>query len=211
MKRVAGVAAALGVQPATSSAHAFRTGTDAYEQFVEGAYVALSAPTIILPLVALGALVGLWRPDDGMPRIWPAFLAAQAVGLFSAPALPPGVAVAALAAGASAGAFGALLAHPPRALVLTLAALIGALTTAVGFQGHGLLELTIPIQLGLLSGANLGVSFTAGIAAFTLSRIDKYWLGIGWRVFASWTAAIMAIVLAFELRNLFAFAGSHSP
>ena len=211
MKRVAGVAAALGVQPATSSAHAFRTGTDAYEQFVEGAYVALSAPTIILPLVALGALVGLWRPADGMPRVWPVFLAAQAVGLFSAPSLPPGVAVAALAAGASAGAFGALLAHPPRALVLTLAVLIGALTTAVGFQGHGLLELAIPVQLGLLSGANLGVSFTAGIAAFTLSRADKYWLGIGWRVFASWIAAIMAIVLAFELRNLFAFAGSYSP
>ena len=211
MKRVACVAAALGVQPATACAHAFRTGTDAYEQFVEGAYVALFAPPIILPLVALGVLVGLWRPSDGMPRVWPTFLAAQAIGLFAAPALPPGIAVAALAVGASVGAVAALLSHPPHALVLSLAALVGALTSGVGFQGHALLELAIPVQLGLLSGANLGVSFPAGVAAFSLSRIDKPWLGIGWRILASWTAAIMSITLAFELRNLFAFGSSYSP
>jgi hypothetical protein len=54
-------------------------GADAYGQFVEGASVMLTFPGIVLPILALGLLLSLWR-EDGLPKAWPVFLGGAGAG-----------------------------------------------------------------------------------------------------------------------------------
>jgi hypothetical protein len=82
----------LGVCAGPVHAHAFDAGADAYGQFVEGAAVMLIYPGILLPLLALGLLLSLWR-EDGLPTVWPVFLAAQVAGVFAAALAGPVVAL----------------------------------------------------------------------------------------------------------------------
>lgn len=203
MRRPAALSICLiaALRPDRGAAHAFQSGAGVYDQFVEGVGVALSAPAVILCLLPLGLLAGLWR-RDGMPVIWPWFLAGQAVGLFAAAVVPPSIAAAALGVGVATAVLAALRPDPPAPAPQVLAAITGLLATAVSFEGHGLFELPLGIHAGLLLGANLAVAAAAGLAAATLDRWPRHWLRIGWRVAASWLAAIALMVLAFELRPL---------
>ncbi|MDF0602968.1 hypothetical protein P1J78_19670 [Psychromarinibacter sp. C21-152] len=195
----AGVLLTLALRPDPGAAHAFQEGGGVYDRFVEGVSVALSAPSVILCLLPMGVLIGLWR-RDGLPAVWPWFLGGQAAGLFAAAAVPPTVALASLGAGAVTGALAALRPDPPAPAPHVLAALTGLLSAAASFQGHGLFALSPGIHAGLLLGANLALAAAAGLAAATLQRWPRPWLTIGWRIAASWLAAVALLVLAFELR-----------
>lgn len=186
--------------PSRAAAHAFQTGADAYAQFLEATGVALTAPGIILPLLALAVLTGLWKGRESLPQIWPLFFAGQAAGLLAGPWMPPAVTTLALAFAFATAALGALLPSPPRLAMLALGIGAGFLTAAVSFEGHGLFELPPAIHVGLIFGANIALATAAGLTAFTLELVDRPWASIGWRVLASWIGAVSLITVAFELR-----------
>lgn len=179
-------------------AHAFDAGADAYGQFVEGAAVMLIYPGILLPLLALGVLLSLWR-EDGLPTVWPVFLAGQVTGVFAAALAGPGVALVFMGLGIVTAALAALWPGVPTALALGLAALSGVLAMTTAFEGHGLFELPVFTHLGLLFGANLATALAAGLSTLALTRIEAGWMRIGWRVVASWIGAILMLTLAFEI------------
>ncbi len=179
-------------------AHAFDAGADAYGQFVEGAAVMLTFPGIVLPLLALGVMLSLWR-DNGLPAVWPAFLVAQVAGVFLAASVGPVVALIFMGLGILIAAVAALAPSVPNALALGLATLAGLLAMLTAFEGHGLFELPVFTHLGLLFGANLATALAAGIANLALTRVEAAWMRIGWRVAASWIGAILMLTLAFEV------------
>lgn len=189
---------ALGPQGAL--AHAFSSGRDGYEQFIEGASVTLAAPALILPLAALGIFVGLWRAD-GMVRVWPLFLAAQVVGVGLAVLVGPWIATAGLAFGIATAVIAALRGAAARPVVFAMVALGGVIALAGSLEGHGFAELPVMIHLGILAGANVAVSAVAGLVVATTRRWRASWIAIGWRIAASWLAAIMVLFLAFMLRS----------
>jgi hypothetical protein len=179
-------------------AHAFDAGADAYGQFIEGAAVMLTFPGIVLPLLALGVLLSLWR-DNGLPAVWPAFLMAQVVGVFLAAPVGPSVALIFMGLGIVVAAAAALLPSVPNAAALGLAALTGLFATLTAFEGHGLFELPVFTHLGIVFGANLATALAAGLSTLALTRVSAGWVRIGCRVAASWIGAILMLVLAFEM------------
>lgn len=188
----------LGVCAGPVHAHAFDAGADAYGQFVEGAAVILIYPGILLPLLALGLLLSLWR-EDGLPTVWPVFLAAQVAGVFAASLAGPVVALVFMGLGIVTAALAALWPAVPKALALGLAALAGVFAMMTAFEGHGLFELPVFTHLGLFFGANLATALAAGVSNLALVRIEAGWMRIGWRVVASWIGAILMLTLAFEV------------
>jgi len=181
-----------------AQAHAFDAGADAYGQFVEGAAVMLTFPGIVLPLLALGLLLSLWR-EDGLPKVWPVFLAAQVAGIFGAALVGAVVALIFMGLGIVIAAVAALAPSVPKAAAYAFAGLAGVFAMLTAFEGHGLFELPVFTHLGLLFGANLATALAAGIANLALTRVEAGWMRIGWRVAASWIGAILMLTLAFEV------------
>lgn len=191
-------ALALPCLAVEASAHAFQDGVVFYDQFLEGAGVVIGYPGILLPLLSLGLLVSLWDPD-GMLRVWPVFAAGQIAGIPAAALAGPGVADLCLALGILTAGLAARLGRHGRAEVMGLAALSGALALAVSLEGHGLFELSVFIHLGLLLGVNLVVAVSAGLTRTVLDLVERPWMRIGWRVAASWLAAVQILLLAFAV------------
>jgi hypothetical protein len=189
---------ALGVSAGPVHAHAFDAGADAYGQFVEGAAVMLTFPGIVLPLLALGLLLSLWR-EDGLPTVWPVFLAAQVVGIAAASVVGAVVALILMGLGILVAAMAALLPAVRPPLAYGAAGLIGIFAMMTAFEGHGLFELPVFTHLGILFGANLATALAAGVSNLAMTRVAAGWMRIGWRVAASWIGAILMLVLAFEL------------
>lgn len=196
--RLNALSVALAVLAGPAHAHAFDAGADAYGQFVEGAAVMLTFPGIVLPLLALGVLLSLWR-EDGLPKVWPLFLAAQVAGVFGAALVGPVVALIFMGLGIVIAAMAALAPSVPQPLAYAFAGLAGGLAMLTAFEGHGLFELPVFTHLGLLFGANLATALAAGIAKLALTRVEAGWMRIGWRVAASWIGAILMLTLAFEV------------
>ncbi len=201
MRRIAPLLILFALRPDPGAAHAFEGGSGIYDQFTQGVGVALTAPSIVLCLLPLGILVGGWR-SDGMLAVWPWLLAGQAAGLFLAPLMPPETTAAALALGLVTGALAALKPDPPSPVPQGFAALTGLLATMSSFEGHALFELPLGVHAGLIFGANVAVAAPAALVASTLERWPRDWLSIGWRVAASWLAAICALVLAFAVKTM---------
>jgi hypothetical protein len=189
---------ALAVIAGPVHGHAFDAGADAYGQFVEGAAVMLTFPGIVLPLLALGVLLSLWR-EDGLPNVWPVFLVAQLAGVFGAALIGPVVALIFMALGIVIAAMAALAPSVPKMAAYGFAGLAGVCAMLTAFEGHGLFELPVFTHLGLLFGANLATALAAGIARLALTRVEAGWMRIAWRVAASWIGAILMLTLAFEV------------
>jgi hypothetical protein len=188
----------LAVLAGPVHAHALDAGADAYGQFVQGAAVMLTFPGIVLPLLALGVMLSLWR-ENGLPAVWPAFLVAQVAGVFAAASVGPVVSLVFMGLGIVIAATAALAPSVPNAVALVAAALAGFLAMLTAFEGHGLFELPVFTHLGLLFGANLATALAAGLSSLGLTRVRAGWMRIGWRVVASWIGAMLVLMLAFEL------------
>lgn len=186
--------------PRSAAAHAFSTDSEGYGLFLEGLAVPFVLPAILLPLLALGLLIGVWR-KGGMVAAWPFFLTGQVAGIGLAPWAGTGAAIAMLVAGVAAAVVAALVRPVPERLVPPLAAIMGALATMTGLEGHGFLELSVFIHLGILAGVILIVVDTAALTAGTLNIWPHGWIRIGWRIAGSWLAAITTLFLAFSLRG----------
>jgi len=179
-----------------AKAHAFDVGADGYAQFVEGAAVALEDPAVLTACLAVGLAAGVWRAD-GWPKAWPFFAAGLVGGALVAPVAP--VWTVALCTGFAAllGALTALLAQRSGTFVPPAATVGGALAMAVSLEGHASGTLGWPILAGVLLTPNLIAAATAGLAMVSLRRWPRPWMVIGWRIAASWLAAIAAMYLAF--------------
>ncbi|MBV7379569.1 hypothetical protein [Maritimibacter dapengensis] len=198
MRRLA-LAALPALLAGRAHAHSFTAGADAYGAFLEGAGVIFGTPGLMLPLVALGLLVALWQ-IEGLLTAWPIFLGGQVAGMIAAPLVGPSAALLPISFGLVLGALAALV--PLNRLgraVPVLAGLMGLVVMLAGLEGHAWGELTIPIYLGLLFGANVAVSATAGIVRVCRETWPGEATRIGARIIASWVAAILVLYLAFAL------------
>jgi len=187
------------VVPGAARAHAFATGRDAYGNFLEGAGVALGSPGLLLPVLALAVMLGLWR-REGLLKAWPHALAGSLIGLALAPLAGPWVATALLGIGLVLAALAALV--PPGRIAPALpwlAALTAAIVLAAALEGHGFAEIPNATRVGLLFGVHFALSAGAGLVRYTRDRIAHPVTDIGWRVAASWLAAILVLYLAFTV------------
>lgn len=158
----------------------------------------LTDPGLVLPLLALGVFLSLWK-RGGLLEVWPVFLSAQLVGVFAAALVGPTIGLVFMGLGIAIAALAALLPRPTGGLSLGLAALTGLTAMLVVFEGHGVFELPVFTHLGLLFGGNLATALAAGLANLGLTRVSGGLMRIGWRVAASWIGAILILTLAFEL------------
>ena len=196
-RALVGAAAACALA-APAHAHAFRTGADSYAQFLEGAGVPLGDPAILLGLLPLGVLIGLWRMD-GMPAVWPAFIAGLVAGLAAAPLLPENIALAPLVLGLFASILGAAALGYPRGPIALFAALTAAVAAGTALSGHAWAELPIAIHAGVFLGVHLGVVLAAAAVVASRQAIAGGWLVIGWRMVASWLGAIALLLTVMRL------------
>ena len=194
----AAVTAALVTSATRAGAHSFGAGTDAFEAFVEGSNAVLFSPYSLLPCLSLGVLLTLWR-SDGMVKVWPVLIASHAAGFVLAPLVGVWVIPVLVAVGAATGTLAALLPRHSRWEAVTLGALVGGLTMLASLEGHGWLELTLPIYLGIFAAASFAVAAGAGIARVAIDNVPYPWVRIAVRIAASWLAAMQVLLLAFLL------------
>lgn len=179
-------------------AHAVDAGADAFAQFAGGAAVILITPAIVLPLLALGILLSLWR-DDGLPQVWPLFLAAQVAGVLAAALAGPEVVLVLTGLGIAIAAVPALAASVRPAVAYGAAGLAGFVAMLTAFEGHGPFELPVFTHLGLLFGANLATALAAGVSRIALVQVSTGWMRIGWRVAASGIGAVLTLMLILDV------------
>ena len=194
----AAIAALLAADHA--AAHSFAAGADSYAQFVEGAGVVLSYPSLLLPPLALGVLLSLWKVD-GLPSVWPLYFAGLLAGIALGPIVGPTVSIVLMALGVLIAALAAILPRHNRVEVSVLAAITGLLLTAASLEGHSFFELGFVIPFGIVFAANLVVATSAATVRVAVEKVDRQWILIGARVLASWIGAILVLMLAFALAN----------
>jgi len=193
-------AVAAGLTATRADAHAFEAGADYYEQFVEGAGVVLTYPELLLPVLALGVLLTLWDMD-GLPKVWPVYIAGLIGGIFLGAVVGVAIATVLLTVGVVIAALAAVLQRHTQAEAFGLAGLTGLLVMAGSLEGHGLFELGLFIHLGLFFGANVALAVPAGLTRLAFMQSDAAWIRIGARVAASWIGAVLVLILAFTLRG----------
>ncbi|MEN0041205.1 MAG: hypothetical protein AAF764_07685 [Pseudomonadota bacterium] len=181
-------------------AHAFKSGSDFYEQFQEGGGVILAYPATLLPLLAAGLLVGLWD-KDGMARSFPFFAVGILLGIPLASVVGPSVALVCVVLGMIVATLAAVLNKHVAIESFAVAFATGVLTTAVALEGHGLFELPFFIHAGIVVLAIVVFVACANLVRLTMNRFENPIIAIGFRVAASWIAAALLMMLAFELRG----------
>ena len=193
------ITALAALLPGAAFAHAFDTGRDAYGLFLEGAGVILATPALILPLVAMGVALGLWR-TEGLLAAWPGFLLGTLAGFALAPVVPPAILLVPLAFGLVIGVLAALLPLERIAAALPiLAGLMGLAIVTAALEGHSFTEIGVLIRAGIFFAANLTLAIAAGVIRWVTERWPGEVTRIGGRVAASWLAAILVLYLAFSL------------
>ena len=190
----------LSAATARTEAHAFRSGADFYEQFLEGASVILAYPGTLLPVMAIGILAGLWD-RNGMVRAWPAFAAGLVLGMPLSALIGPAIAIWLIALGVLTASLAALLSQHNAIQCLILSFLTGLLAMMVSLEGHGLFELAGFIYVGIFVAANIVFVATANVTRMTIEQFRTAVTSIAFRVFASWIAAMLLLFLAFEWRG----------
>ncbi|MEO0990951.1 MAG: hypothetical protein AAFX00_08390 [Pseudomonadota bacterium] len=192
--------ACAGACAGRANAHAFKSGADQYQQFLEGVSVILTYPGLLLPISALGILLGLWK-QDGLPHVWAIYIAGLVAGVFLSPFVGPPIAIALMGLGLITAACAALLPRHVYPEAAVLAGLAGLLVSAASFEGHGLFELGAFIHLGIFLGANLALAAPAALIGVLFEKIDAPWTRIGVRILASWTGAILVLMIAFTVSS----------
>lgn len=201
MRRSASLALAAAVAPGVAEAHAFGSYDSAYQNFLEGAAVFLTAPRLVLPVLAVAVALALWQ-RDGLLKAWGLVLAATLLGQGLALVTGPWIAMVPLGLGLAVAALAALV--PLARLGPAVPALAGMTLLAVtlaSLEGHGWGEVALATRVGLLFATHLALAAAAGAVRVSRDRFPHRATDILWRVFASWLAAILVLYLAFALRS----------
>lgn len=193
-------AAALLFVPQAASAHSFKAGAGYYESFIEGTTVVLFWPPTLAAIISIGMLISLWR-TQGLVDVWLFLIIGHILGFFLS-ALPlEGVATFTYGIALVTAIFAASGVISNNSTIRVITALSGLVVMSAALEGHPLGSLPVAIYAGLFFAANLGVAISAGIVSITLEKFTANWMKIGWRVVASWIAAIIILQLAFEMRS----------
>jgi hypothetical protein len=184
---------------APAQAHSFLAEGGAYDMFVEGTTVILKEVRLLLPIVALGLLISLWKAD-GLISAWPANIVGNVLGVPLAVLVSDKIILVYLLIGVFVALIAALT--PKRnaieirgfALVLGIGSMLSAL------EGHEFFELPVAIYLGLIFGLNLVLAATANISGLILSTFKANWINIAIRAISSWTAAIGILIFAVNFK-----------
>ena len=187
----------MALVPGRAAAHGFKADAESYQAFLEGTGVIFEYPPAILPLAALGVTLSLWSPE-GLPRVVGFAIGGLLLGVFLAPAAGPWVVFAALAAGLAAALAGSLALGRGLLPMAVLSVAACAAVMALSFEGHGLGELPLMINLGIFLAALLALVAPAGLVRISFDQLgERAWLRIGWRIVCSWLAAILLLYAAF--------------
>jgi hypothetical protein len=187
-------AALAAVLPAPALAHGFVPGADPWSQILGGALIPLSDPALLLALLPLGLTLGLWR-RDAIARLWPAFAAGLGAGLLAAPLAGLSIAFVAVLTGLATALLGVAGLSWPNWLMTAATGATGLVAAMVAFSGHAAGSIPATGALGILGGAAVAVALPFLLVTASRDIITAPWLGIGWRIAASWLAAT-AILLA---------------
>jgi hypothetical protein len=193
VRRTAAVVLAA-VLPAPALAHGFVPGGDPWSQILGGALIPWSDPALLLALLPLGLTLGLWR-RDAVARLWPAFAAGIGAGLLSAPLAGLSISLAAVLTGLASAILGVAGLSWPNWLMTAAAAATGLVASMAAFSGHAAGSIPATGALGILGGMALAAGLPFALVSASRDLTAAPWLGIGWRIAASWLAAT-AILLA---------------
>ncbi|RLQ23071.1 hypothetical protein DWB85_03585 [Seongchinamella sediminis] len=185
----------LLLAPGTVLAHSPMPGIG---QFYGGLLHPLLVPAHLLPLVALGLLVGQ-RGLAAMRVAYSGFALALLVGLIIAglkPTAPAGAETALLLLAACCGLATALRIPLPRILL----AAVAALTALVIGADSGVADLNRQQTFFAMFGAGIGACLLLLVVAGLAELPRRHWQQILVRVLGSWCAASAVIVLALALR-----------
>lgn len=187
----------------SARAHSFGDG-GAYDQFIQGLAAPATLPANLLLLASTGAMIGLW-PGGGIGRMLPFMAFGALLGLLAGSLLPTPMnpaAVSWLLLSTSIVIAGlAIAAQPwPRPLTGAMALAATGLCAGYTFIDHASGEVPLATQAGNLAGIFLGIVLVNNVITLTCDRWRQAWVGIGFRVAASWLCAIAILLLAFTLR-----------
>ena len=194
MRRAAAAALAAAAGPSPAAAHVFDPGADLWGQILSAALVPPSDPALLLALLPLGLTLGIWR-TDGLSRVWPALAVGLAAGAAAAPLAGLSIAFTAILTGLAVALLGAAALAWPTWLMAAVSAATGLVAGMTALEGHAPGALPVTIYLGILMGALVTVAAPFLLVSATRDLVPAPWLTIGWRVAASWLAAI-ALMLA---------------
>jgi len=194
MKKRKALVLTAAVLPSPAAAHGFAPGANPWSQILAGASVPFAEPAILLALLPLGLALGIWRAD-GLPRLWTALAAGLAAGVVAAPLAGLSIAFAAILAGLATALMGAAALAWPTWLMGAATAGTGLVVAMTALEGHAPGSLPATVHIGMFMGAGVAVGLPFALVALSRGPGTAPWLLIGWRVLASWLAAI-ALMLA---------------
>ena len=183
---------------APAQAHSFLAEGGAYDMFVEGTTVILKDVRLLLPIVALGLLIALWKAD-GLISAWPANIVGNVLGVPLALLVNDTIILIYLLIGVLVALVAALTPKRNASEIRGLAFVLGFVSMLSALEGHEFFELPIAIYLGLIFGINLVLAATANISGLILSTFRAKWVEISIRAICSWTAAIGILIIAVEI------------
>jgi len=184
---------------APAQAHSFLAEGGAYDLFVEGTTVILQDVRLLLPIVALGLLISLWKAD-GLISAWPASIAGNVLGVPLAVLVSDKIILVYLLIGVFVGLIASLTPKRSATEIKVFALVLGLISMLSALEGHEFFELPIAIYLGLIFGLNLVFAATANISGLILSTFKANWVNIAIRAISSWTAAIGILIFAVNFK-----------
>ena len=179
-------------------AHSFLAEGGAYDMFVEGTTVILKDVRLLLPIVALGLLISLWKAD-GLISAWPANIVGNVLGVPLAVLVNDTIILIYLLIGVLVALIAALTPKRNAFEIRGFAFVLGIVSMLSALEGHEFFELPTAIYLGLIFGLNLVLAATANISGLILSTFRAKWVEIAIRAICSWTAAIAILIFAMSL------------
>jgi hypothetical protein len=198
MRPRAAVAGAVALGPSGASAHAIGPGSDPWSEVLLGAHLPASDPVLLLALLPLGLALGLWR-TDGFQRVWPALAAGLVAGAVFAPFAGHAIVLAAILAGLVLALMGMASLRWPGWLVATASLGTGVVAGMAALQGHLSGALPVTVSLGVVLGGLVTVGVPNLLVTSTRERIRTPWVDIGWRIAASWIAAVALMLAALRV------------
>ena len=193
--RPSAAAALVAACPAPALAHGFVPGADPWSQMLSGALVPFSDPALLLALLPLGVTLGLWR-RDAIARLWPAFAAGAGAGILAAPIAGLSIAFVAVLTGLATALLGVVGLSWPNWLMTAATGATGLVAAMAAFSGHAAGSLPAPGALGILGGAAIAVGLPFAVVSASRELTAAPWLGIVWRIAASWLAATAILFAA---------------
>lgn len=181
-----------------AEAHIFAEDGNVFTNFLAGNEAVFLDLQVSTSLLAAALLFGIWR-TDGLIKVWPVFLAGNAVGIALSAAGVSDPFIVHLSLTMLLGLGAAAEISLPVIWMRGLALLIGTIPVIAILFDHNFKDVPIPFIAGILVGLNLLFALAIGIVLLILWQLPYGWVRIAWRALAAWLVAITLMILALEI------------